>query len=322
MFLVGTGKASLLPAAIRMIGASITGYDGAVLKLEWLEAFAVFADHLSFTRAAKALHVSQPALHAQIQKLGEALGVPLYTKDGQRLSLTAEGQRAAAFGRELRGKTRELVDEVKSGGRSAEVVMAAGEGAYLYLLGPGIRAFLREGSGRLRLLTKDREGALESVRSGEAQVGVAALDEIPEALSASPLAEVGQALAVPEGHPLAARSAVKLTDLEGARLVVPPADRPHRVLLGSALRRASVSWEVAVEASGWELMLRFVEMGVGLAVVNAFCAPPPSVVLVAIPELPRLSYQLVFRKDAPRSRALEGLVTALRAGLPAPSASR
>ena len=73
-----------------------------MLKLEWLEAFAAFAEHESFTRAARALHLSQPALHVQVKKLSEALSVTLYRREGQRLVLTADGLRVAALAREVR----------------------------------------------------------------------------------------------------------------------------------------------------------------------------------------------------------------------------
>src|SRR4051812_50003852 len=119
-----------------------------MLKLEWLEAFAAFAEHQNFTRAAEVLHLSQPALHVQIQKLGEALGVPLYRRKGRQLVLTEEGRRAAAFGRDLGERTRDLVNELRTGGQGQPVVLCAGEGAYLYLLGEGIRKFVgRAGTG-------------------------------------------------------------------------------------------------------------------------------------------------------------------------------
>ena len=52
------------------------------LVAEDLAAFAAFARHRNFTRAAADLHVSQPALHARIRKLEGRLGTPLYLKQG------------------------------------------------------------------------------------------------------------------------------------------------------------------------------------------------------------------------------------------------
>ena len=59
------------------------------MKLEWLEAFVAFAERMSFTHAARDLHISQPALHVQIARLTEALGVRLYRREGRALVLTA-----------------------------------------------------------------------------------------------------------------------------------------------------------------------------------------------------------------------------------------
>jgi DNA-binding transcriptional LysR family regulator len=191
-------------------------------------------------------------------------------------------------------------------------VLCAGEGAYLYLLGEGLRRFVAKGA-PLKLLTRDREGTLEAVRGGEAQVGVCALEVLPDDLHVRPLTDVGQALVVPARHPLATKRRLRLADLTGARLVVPGPDRPHRVALSRALLTAGVPWEVAVEANGWELMVRFVELGVGIAVVNACCRLPRGLVARPLPELPRQRYFVIRRRRAPANGAGERLARALLA---------
>ncbi|WP_437877731.1 LysR family transcriptional regulator [Sorangium sp. So ce513] len=279
-----------------------------MLNLEWLGAFVVFSEHLNFTRAARALHVSQPALHAQIGKLGEALGVTLYQRRGQRLELTADGKRVAAFGREVGERTRSFLDVLRHGESREPVVLCAGEGSYLYLLGEGIRAFTARAAAPLRLLTRDREATLEAVRTGEAHLGVAPLEGTPDGLVADRLTEVEQVLVVPDAHPLARKRRVMLRDLEGARLVVPGPSRPHRALLAQALLSAGVRWEPAVEANGWELMLHFVRLGVGIAVVNACCRLPRGLVARPMPELPRRVFHVVHR----RGGELQGAPAELR----------
>jgi hypothetical protein len=59
-------------------------------------------------------------------------------------------------------------------------------------------------------------------------------------------------------------------------------------------------------------MLRFVEIGVGMAVVNGFCAAPPGVTLRPVEELPRLHYRLLRRRLDYHIAAQDALADDLR----------
>lgn len=270
------------------------------LDLDAVMAFAAFADSLNFSEAARRMHISQPALHVKVRKLSERLDRPLYRRVGRSLELTEHGELIARYGRQLRDGTADLLAQLH-GLAERPVTLAAGEGAYLYLLRAGISAFQKTAPAPLRLLTLNREEALAAVLGGKAQLGVAPLDDVPDQLQSTVLTTVGQVLAVPESHRLAARTRVKLTDLAGERLVVPPRGRPHREMLAALLQSAEVSWEVALEANGWELMLSFVAMGAGVAVVNACCRLPAGVVAIALPELPVLRYHCFYLRGLAKS---------------------
>jgi len=279
------------------------------LPSEALATFVVFAERLNFTHAARALHLSQPAVFQHIQRLSEALGVELYRRQGHRLELTREGMRVAAFARGQAEETARLRDELE--GREARVpsVLCAGEGAYLYLLGEAVSRLLAAGEA-LRLMTRNGEGTLEALLVGEAHVGVAVVERVPDELEAAVLQVTPQVLAVPRSHPLARRKRCRLKDLDGERLVVPPRGRPLRAALELATRAAGVPWQPAVEASSWPLQLHFVKLGVGLAVVNGCCRLPPGLVGVPVPELPASRYLKLRRRgpqDAARGRLWEAL---------------
>jgi hypothetical protein len=83
--------------------------------------------------------------------------------------------------------------------------------------------------------------------------------------------------------------------------------------VSAALLSAGVRWEVAVEAVGWPLTLHFVQLGVGLAIINAICRLPPGVVSRPVPELPSTHYWLLGR---PRTPATEELARILRSTVP------
>jgi len=275
----------------------------SIIDSDALRSFAVFADRLNFTRAAEILHISQPSLHVKIRKLAESLRVPLYRRQGRRLELTEQGKRVAAFGRELQEASDALLRDLSAGADDAPVVLAAGEGAYLYLLGPALRRFARKDPAPLRLLTLDAEGAVDAVRAGRAHLGVASLEGSPDGLEAHALARVEQVVVLPRRHPLAAKAELKVTDLRGQALVVPPPGRPHRVMLARVLQSAGVSWKAAVEAGGWELMMEFVRTGLGLAVVNAFCAPYRGLEARPLRGLPAVQYHLFHLPGRARAGA-------------------
>lgn len=58
------------------------------------------------------------------------------------------------------------------------------------------------------------------------------------------------------------------------------------------LQSAGVDWEIAVEANGWDLMLHFVELNMGLAVVNECCRIPRGLIARPLPELPSIPYHV------------------------------
>lgn len=267
------------------------------VSLDALLAFAEFAEDGNFSRAALRLHLSQPALHSKISKLGAAIGQPLYVRHGRNLEITEIGRKVQRLARELAGTARAFQDELQESSAPNPVTLAAGEGAYLYLLGPGIRAHLAHRRHPLQLLTTDAAATLLAVRNGQAQLGVAALDSLPTDLATEALTRVGQVLAMPKKHPLATRRRIRLKDLAHSALIVPPVGRPHRMMLSQLLQSEQVPWQVAVEANGWELMLHLVRLGMGIAVVNACCRIPAGLTSRPIPELPSIQYHLIHRKN-------------------------
>ena len=267
------------------------------VSLDALTAFAEFAEDGNFSRAAVRLHISQPALHAKIAKLCRLMERPLYQRKGRTIDITPAGRKVQRFARELAASTTAFQNELLERDAPQPIVLAAGEGSYLYLLGQGIGTHLASSKNSLQLLTANGPDALDAVRSGRAHLGVASLDVTPHDLAVEPLTRVGQMLAMPQEHELSSRRNIGLKDLASAELIVPPAGRPHRMMLSQMLQSAQVDWRVAAEASGWEVMLHLVSLGVGLAVVNACCRVPPGVVTRPLLELPALQYFIFSPKN-------------------------
>ena len=263
-----------------------------MLEADAVHAFGVFAEYRNFTTAAKALHLSQPSLHAKIRKLQAGLGIDLYERDGRALRLTSAGERLAVYACDAGRQAADVVAELRLG--SAPVTLAAGRGAFRWVIGDGVRRLAASGR-ELRVLTVGRDGALDAVSAGRVDVAVVAHDPPSRPLRAREIAAYPQVLVVPRRHALARRDDVSLADLDGLALVVPPAGRPHRRTLDRALLDAGVAWRAAAEVDGWDLLVHFASLGIGATVVNGCVRPPAGLVAVPVRDLPPVRYWATWR---------------------------
>jgi len=269
------------------------------VNYDWLFSFVVFADHLNFTRAAEALHITQPALHAQIRKLSEDVGATLYRREGRSLLLSPEGRRLAAFGREVQARGSDVLAQLRGEHSRSPVILASGQGAFLHLLGPALKRFPKE-RWPLRAVSMSGPDTIQAIRDARADVGVAVLSNTPSDLECQAMRRVGQIVLLPRGHRLSKRRSLKPNDLDTESIVVAPEGSPHRVMLSQALATAGAKWSVAVEATGWELMIQFARCGLGVAVVNDFCPVPRGLVGLRLGGVPDVEYHVVTRPGAER----------------------
>ena len=265
-----------------------------------LEAYVRFAECLNFTRAAEQLLISQPALHVKIRKLADHYGAPLYLKEGRNILLTEAGERLLVFARDAVAAERRIREELSGDPGHSQVTLVAGAGSYLYLLGPPIQKFSRRFGGSLKLLTANREEALHALRSGKADLAVTVLLYAPLDLESRLLKEVDALAVFPQQHSLADQKRVTTEDLAEVSLIAPPAGKPLREALQRCFEERGMSMPVALEADGWELMMHFVRLGLGVTVVNGCCRIPPGCVGVPFDDLPPSRYYLLRRRGQRR----------------------
>ena len=280
-----------------------------MIEASWLLTFASFAEDANMSHAAKRLHLTQPAVHGHLRKLGEELGVLLYRRAGRGLILTAEGIEVAAYAREHAERERAFRARLVGESRAEPVVLAAGPGAIRYVVGDALSAFQHAATVRLEVRALEAALAVLAVRSGEAHVGVGVLLSQPDDLTCTKLTSVEQVLVLPRTHALAKKRSMTLADLAGMPLVLPPEGRPQQQALTAALRERGIEPVVGAVGRGWEVTIKLVELGLGLGVVNAFCEVPRSLVKRPLPELPAVPYYVFTRHDARPTAKL--LATAL-----------
>src|SRR6266702_2850896 len=157
-----------------------------------LDIFRVVAAELSVTRAAKRLGRVQSNVTTRIQQLEEELGVALFRRDGNRLTLSAEGERFLGYANRrlaLADEARQVLSQQAPSGTlrigSMESTAAArlpGPLAALHVQYPGVQ---------LRISTAPSRQLLEQVRSGLLDCAFAALPPCGDMASASDLEAAG-----------------------------------------------------------------------------------------------------------------------------------
>ena len=88
------------------------------MELRHLRYFAAVAAHGSFNRAAKNLHLTQPALSRQVKDLEDELGVPLFVRGKNAVTLTAAGELFYEEARDLLARADQAIQRVRGEARS------------------------------------------------------------------------------------------------------------------------------------------------------------------------------------------------------------
>jgi DNA-binding transcriptional LysR family regulator len=147
----------------------------ALPTLDHLKGFAAAARHLSFTRAAAELFLTQSAISRQIQTLEEQLGVALFVREPRRLRLSAEGEQLQRTVDEVFRQLAETTEALR-GGRRRPVTVSASIGISSLWLVPRLAAFLDANpevdvriSANNRLVNLEREGIDLALRYSAAE---------------------------------------------------------------------------------------------------------------------------------------------------------
>ena len=283
-----------------------------------LRAFVAFAEALNFTHAARAVHLSQPALFALVKRLAQAIGAPLYHKRGRALALTPAGDQLLSHARDVVAAERTFLSLVRGEDDQAVCVLACGEGALTHVVGEQVATFARAHPRRLRVVIADGAAALAAVERGSAQVAVVAgpivigEELVTRSLRKSRvLAVATRAILGPVIAADAAR-AITLPALAMLPLVLPPPGRPLRVAIDEALAAHGLVARVAVEASGWQAALLLARLGCGVALVNDVVTLPKGLVARAVDGLAPVVYRTLARRR--RSALANELLSQLHTG--------
>ena len=278
------------------------------MELRHLRYFVAVGEEQHFGRAAKYLHIAQPALSRQIQDLEREIGFPLF----ERLP---RGVKLSVAGKLFLEDARRILQDVQEAIRRSERV-ASGKAGTLrvgFVESISWHGVVPESFRRFRQKQPDAEltpvpmlslAQVEAVRSGRLDAGfIVSIDKLGEELDQRPVVQHKIVLAVPKGHLLTRRTRLQLCDLNGVPFVrFPRRANPvaYDRLTEACFHGGLKSPGIVQEADDHATILSLVSCRLGVALVSdsARWHCPRGVALLPIVDLNvQVPFSLIWRRD-------------------------
>ncbi|MFF4403920.1 LysR substrate-binding domain-containing protein [Streptomyces sp. NPDC001262] len=294
-----------------------------MLNLDRLRTLNAVARHGSVSAAADGLHVTTSAVSQQLAKLERETGQQLLAKQGRGVRLTDAGRLLAEHASRILSQV-ELAQadlEAQRGQAVGELVLGAFPTAARGLA-PAALAGLRASQPQLRVRLEEMDPDLSLPRVVRGDMDVAVVLEwhnhplpIDEALTRAPVLDDPADVAVPAGHPLAARDAVDLEDLAEEEWISWPRGQFCHDWLMSTLRSKGIEPRISHMADEHHTQLALVAAGLGVVVAPRLGRGPvpEGVRIVPVRHTMFRHVYAVWRADADRRPSIRAAVGALRA---------
>ncbi len=240
------------------------------VTLRQLQVFETVARHLSYSRAAKSLYLSQPAVSMQIKQLEENIGLPLLEQMGKKIFLTEAGKELFQCSCAI---TQQLVDmdvlfsEMKGlehGRLNISVVSTAN-----YFTPQLLAKFCQRHSNiNVILNVANRDAVLKQVTDNTADLAIMGQPPENSDLAAEPFMKNPLVVIAPPNHPLCKPKHVKLNRLEQEIFLLREQGSGTRGAMERFFAEHGIQLHAGMEMGTNEAIKQAVQAGMGLAILS------------------------------------------------------
>ncbi|MFL9912907.1 LysR family transcriptional regulator [Paraburkholderia fungorum] len=239
--------------------------------LRQLKVFETVARHLSFSRAAEELHLTQPAVSIQVRQLEEHAGLPLFEQLGKKIYLTAAGTEMLHYSRAIIQQFHEAGEAMSqlkgvSGGKLNVAVISAGDYFFPRLLAefahryPGVV---------LNLAVHNREELLHQLATNQTDLAVMVRPPRDTDAVCEPIAPHPYVIVAAPTHPLANRRLIMMSELEDEAFVVRERGSDTWNSMEELFGGRLTNLKIAMEIKSTETIKQAVIAGLGIAFLSA-----------------------------------------------------
>ncbi|MDP3522377.1 MAG: LysR substrate-binding domain-containing protein [Hydrogenophaga sp.] len=235
-----------------------------------LRVFSEVARHLSFARAAEALHLTPPAVTMQVKELESHVGLPLFQREGRRVALTTVGEYMLVHARKILATLKDAEDtalrlqKLEVGTLTIGMVSTA-----KYFLPQLLAEFKREHGGvELKLVVGNREQLVAMLQANEVDIAIMGRPPKELATRAEPFAAHPHVFVSAVTHPLARQRNIPPDALRMLGFVMREPGSGTRAALESFLREARVEPRVVMEMRSNASIKQVVMADLGVSFVS------------------------------------------------------
>jgi LysR family transcriptional regulator, low CO2-responsive transcriptional regulator len=236
-----------------------------------LIVFRTVARHLSYTRAAGELYLSQPAVSQHIRTLEQALGVYLFKRSGRGIALTDAGQEVLEQAERLLtlfGETATVVREIQVLQRGS-VLLGATISAGTYLVPPLLGMFHARYPGvHVTLIVANYRDVEECLIKYELDLAVMSTVERRDFLQVVPFIPYVLVVIAPPTHHLVQRATVTACDVQEETFLLHQRETASRRCVEEYFAREGITLQSTLEMGSIDAIKEGVIAGLGIAVVE------------------------------------------------------
>lgn len=242
------------------------------MELFQLRYFVAVAEHLSFTQAAKALHLSQPPLSFQIKQLEEELGGELFHRSSRIVRLTDLGEAFVPRARSILNQADDAAKEIRArAGLEMGLLRVGASGALAYHLLPLLIVEYRSlyPNIDLQIVEHRTPQLLEAAERHEIDIALIRLPHDRTKLSITVIREEALVAVLPKSHPLANEPSVKLKQLADEKFIlISNRGEPFHNLVLQLCTRESFMPNIICAGTEYATTCRLVGLGVGVSILS------------------------------------------------------
>ena len=274
------------------------------MTIDQLRTVQAIVRERGFSRAARKLFITQPALSMQIKALEEELGEPVFERTSKRVVLTEAGRMLYEHANSILAElalARQEIDEIKGLSRGT-LAIGCSDTLTRYFLLPVLSRFSGEYPGiRVRVWNKTTPQIAQMVLAGEAQIGVVTMPVEREGVSVQIVGTYDEVAICSPACELAEKASVDLTGLSCVPLLLLEPGTRSRDRLERSFADAGVVLRSFMDLGSVEVQKDLARIGAGVAIVPHLAVADELArrVLVGIPikGLPEREIAVILRKS-------------------------